>query len=154
MTAGAWTALGLGGALAVLVLVAWLVLARSRSSIVDWRDAEHRTATWLRSIGCRDVTLTADGADGGIDILTDRWAVQVKHRSARVGRPAVQQIVGAALAVERSPVVVSTSGFTGPALEFAADHDVALVELELDGRARPVNEPARALGRRRIRFLG
>lgn len=148
-----WIALGISGALAVLALLAWIVRRDRQPELDDWRDAERLAAAWLRTAGCRKVEPTNAGADGGIDVLTADWAVQVKHRSARTGRPVVQQIVGAALAVDRRPAVVSTSGFTAPAIDYADAHDVALVELDDSGRARRVNVAAREIGlRHKARF--
>ena len=92
--------------------------------------------------------LTGGSADGGIDVITSRWAVQVKHADKRVGRPIAQQIVGASLAVGRHPAIVSTSGFTAPAIDYAADHHVALLELDLDGRVHRVNPAAHQVGKR------
>lgn len=139
---------------AVTGLVAGTILAVSlyrrvcRPRIRDWRQAEEATARWLAKAGCRRVVLTGGSADGGIDVLTADWAVQVKHTAKRAGRPAVQQLVGAALAVERSPALFSTSGFTAPALDYALDHGVALFELDLKGKAYPLNQTARLVGRR------
>lgn len=134
---------------AMVALAAWRIYRRvARSRIADWRDAEAAAASWLRRAGCRGVALTGAGADGGIDVVSTEWAVQVKHTANKVGRPAVQQLVGAALALERSPALFSTGGFTAPARAYADQHDVALVELGLDGRARPLNRPARRIGRR------
>jgi len=141
---------GIVGAAFVLALLVWLLRRRPRL-IRDWRDAEVAAAAWLRAQGCRGVELTTAGADAGIDILTETWAVQVKHRSSPTGRPAIQQIVGAALDVERLPAVVSTSGFTAPAVTYASDHQVALVELDLTGRADPVTSSARDIGRVRLK---
>lgn len=130
-------------------VVAGAVLRRLGSHrIRDWRDAEQATARWLRNAGCRQVRLTAPGADAGIDVLTADWAVQVKHTSKPVGRPAVQQLVGAALDVDRRPALFSTSGFTGPACRYAQEHDVALFVLGTNGRARGLNGPARQVGSR------
>lgn len=142
-------------ALAVVVVAAALWLRRRwrRPRIRDWRDAEMATARWLRRAGCRRVSLTGGSADGGIDVLTAEWAVQVKHTTKRVGRPAVQQLVGAALTLDRRPALFSTSGFSAPALDYAVEHEVALFQLELDGRARGVNRPARLVGKRRRRRL-
>lgn len=144
---------GVVGAVAVLVLLYVAVRhARGRGEF-DWRDAERATAQWLREVGCRKVELTSAGADGGIDVLTDSWAVQVKHTERRVGRPAIQQIVGAAMAVDRRPALVSSSGFSKPAVEFADEHEVALVELDDHGRGQPVNATARHIGDRPRRLL-
>lgn len=145
-----------GDGVAALVMVAGAVVVVhaasrirrriARKRIDDWQDAEAVAADWLRRAGCRGVALTGAGADGGIDVISTRWAAQVKHTAKKVGRPAVQQLVGAALTLERSPVLFSTGGFTAPARTYADDHRVALVELTLDGRARRLNRAAREIG--------
>ena len=138
---------------AVVVVVLLIVRRMRRPRIRNWRDAEAAAAHWLRKAGCRRVSLTGGSADGGIDVITAEWAVQVKHRTKRVGRPAVQQLVGAALTLERFPALFSTSGFSAPACVYADEHDVALFELDLDGRAHGINRPARRVGKRTRRFL-
>lgn len=143
-----------GVAVAALVagLLLWRVYRRLKAPVIrDWRDAELAAATWLRRSGCRRVRLTAAGADGGIDVVTADLAVQVKHTSRPVGRPTLQQVVGAALTLDRAPAVFSTGGFTGPAVEYANDHDVAIFDLASDGRAKPLNRAARHVGRRSLR---
>lgn len=133
--------------------LAMIVHRVRRPRIRDWRDAETAAARWLRKAGCRRVSLTGGSADGGIDVITAEWAVQVKHTTKRVGRPAVQQLVGAALTLNRFPALFSTSGFSAPACAYASDHDVALFELDLDGRAHGINRPARRVGKRTRRLL-
>ena len=142
---------GLLGAICVVLLLVWFVRSDRGSIGRDWQQVEQDTAAWLRAVGCRQVAMTTAGADGGVDVLTSDWAVQVKHTERRVGRPAVQQIVGAALHVARRPAVVSTSGFTSPAVEYAVEHDVALIRLDEDGRGRPVTSAAREIGDERRR---
>jgi len=119
-----------------------------RNRIRDWRQAEEAAARCLRKAGCRRVSLTQGSADGGIDVVTACWAVQVKHTAKRVGRPVLQQTVGAALSLGRRPAVFSTSGFSGPAIAYAKEHDVALFELKLNGSARSVSHTARYVGKR------
>ena len=85
--------------------------------------------------------------------MTADWAVQVKHTAKRVGRPAVQQLVGAALTLGREPVLFSTSGFSAPAVVYADEHDVALLELALDGSATRINRRARRVGKRSRRLI-
>lgn len=119
-----------------------------RNRIRDWRDAEEAAARCLRKAGCRRVSLTPGSADGGIDVVTAGWAVQVKHTAKRVGRPVLQQTMGAALSMGRRPAVFSTSGFSAPALAYAKEHEVALFELSMNGSARPVTHTARYVGKR------
>jgi len=140
--------LGLG-----MVVVVFGIARVRRPRIRTWQDAEEVTARWLRKAGCRRVSLTGGSADGGIDVVTLDWAVQVKHTTKRVGRPAVQQLVGAALSLGLEPALFSTSGFSKPACEYAIDHNVALFELALDGTARGINRPARRVGKRTRRLL-
>lgn len=135
------------------VVLILLVRRVRRPRIRDWQDAEVAAARWLRKAGCRRVSLTGGSADGGIDVVTADWAVQVKHTTKRVGRPAVQQLVGAALTLDRLPALFSTSGFSAPACAYALEHQVALFELDLDGRAYGINGPARRVGKRTRRLL-
>ena len=143
----------IAGAILVAVVILALLLRRRRRRIRDWRDAEYATARWLRRAGCRRVALTGGSADGGLDVITADWAVQVKHTAKRVGRPAVQQLVGASLAIDRSPALFSTSGFTKPGIEYADAHDVALLELDLAGNATRLNAASRRVGTRTRRLL-
>ena len=136
-----------------LAALALVVRRLRRPRIRDWRDAELATARWLRKAGCRRVTVTGGSADGGIDVITAEWAVQVKHTAKRVGRPAVQQLVGAALTLDRLPALFSTSGFSAPACAYAIENQVALFELDLDGRAHGINRQARRVGKRTRRLL-
>ncbi|MFB0927556.1 MAG: restriction endonuclease [Acidimicrobiales bacterium] len=143
------------GAVLVAAIAGLAMIAHRvhRRRIRDWRDAERAAARWLRKVGCRRVSLTGGSADGGIDVITAEWAVQVKHTTKRVGRPAVQQLVGAALTLDRFPALFSTSGFSAPACAYAIDHDVALFELDLNGRAHGINRAARRVGKRTRRLL-
>jgi len=137
----------------VVFALAWLWRAVRRPRIRDWRDAEAAAARWLRRAGCRRVSLTGGSADGGIDVVTAKWAVQVKHTEKRVGRPAVQQTVGAALSLGRAPALFSTSGFSAPAFAYAEEHDVALLDLARNGSAQRMNRPSRRIGSRSRRLL-
>lgn len=137
-------------AAAAVVLILGLARRARRRRIRDWRDAELAVARWLRRAGCRRVAMTTAGADGGVDVVTSQWAVQVKHTTKRVGRPAVQQIVGAALSLDRRAALFSSSGFSAPALDYAVEHEVALFELGANGDAHPLNRAAREVGKRRL----
>ncbi|MEM7093163.1 MAG: restriction endonuclease [Actinomycetota bacterium] len=144
---------GLIGALGVFWLLVRFVRRARSGSALDWQEAERWSAAWLSRQGCRNVALTVAGADGGIDVLSRDWAVQVKHTARPVGRPAVQQIVGAALDADRRPAVISTSGFSAPALDYADAHEVALLVLETETVIRPVNRWALEIGGTRRRRL-
>lgn len=83
------------------------------------------------------MTLTKDGADGGIDIvltrLDERVLVQCKHwRSYQVGAPVVREMLGLVVAHGATRGVVVTSGrFSQEAGAFAREQGIQL----LDGAA-------------------
>lgn len=152
MSDSAIALIGLVAAVVIVAVTLWLVLRRPGSAEPEWQRFERDTAAWLDRVGCRRVEPTGAGADGGIDVLTERWAVQVKATSKVAGRPVIQQTVAAAVAVEREPVVVSASGFSPQAIEAAAMHQVALVDAST-GRFERVNAQAHEIGLRRRRTL-
>lgn len=91
-----------------------------------WREAEKGVADWLSANGERNVRVGAGSHDGGVDVETDRWVVQVKHWSAKVGAADVRQIFGVATARGKHAMVVTMNGFTADARMFARDAGVAL----------------------------
>lgn len=106
-----------------------------------WRRAEECAAGHLRSLGFADAAATEIGADAGFDVVGRTVVAQVKYLASAVGRPVVQQIVGAnthgAVAV-----MYSRSGYTKQALEFADQAGVALFTLELPNAVQAVNRHA------------
>lgn len=103
---------------------------------LDWRDFENLVANAYRLQGYQ-VTLTRDGADGGIDIVLtrqdERVLVQCKHwRSYQVGAPVVREMLGLVVAHRATRGVVVTSGrFSQEAEAFAREQGIQL----LDGTA-------------------
>ena len=88
------------------------------------------------------VRLTTRGADRGIDITGDksprRVAVQVKHVDTPVGRPVLQQLIGAAQADGfTDAVLTSSSGFTTTVRDLAREHKSS-IHLQLWDRAEIV----------------
>lgn len=110
---------------------------------VDWQLAEEVAAQHLRDLGYADVATTRKGSDGGLDVEGRLIAGQVKYISSRVGRPMVQQLVGAA--PSRIRAFYSRSGFTRQASEYAATHGVALFTVSLPSDVDAVNEVAEDL---------
>lgn len=95
-----------------------------------WQDAEFAAATYLRKRGFNEVRLTGPGKDGGLDVISAELVAQVKRVTRPVGRPVIQQTLGAALGSRRNAAVFSTGGFTGPATRFANENDVALFRMD------------------------
>ncbi|KUL23287.1 restriction endonuclease [Streptomyces regalis] len=102
---------------------------------------EHIVAQLLIAIGYEEVRVTKRSNDGGVDvhaILSARGvtrvptALQVKRWRKPVGRPEVQQLRGSLKSTQQG-VIVTTSGFSRPALEDAARQDGSPVHL-IDGQ--------------------
>lgn len=116
--------------------------ANSRPVISTWVDAEKFVARWLRKQGHTGVSLSVGGADGGIDVESRTTVAQVKFQSQPVGRPAVQAIYGVAMGRTKKAYFFSKSGYTAPAIEWAAGK-VDLYEYRPDGRCWCVRPKSR-----------
>lgn len=111
----------------------------------SWQNAERLAVEHMVALGYKDATATVGGADRGLDAVSEahRVAAQVKHYAVPVGRPEVQQLVGAA-AQFGERLFYALSGFTRAAQEYAAEADVALFRYET-GNVYPMNGRAREL---------
>lgn len=98
----------------------------------------------VHALGFTDATLTALGTDGGLDILAEDAAGQVKHYAQTVGRPDLQRLRGACLP-DRTPVFYALSGYTTGARSFAETVDQPLFTYTVQGTCHPVNAAAREL---------
>ncbi|WP_405966117.1 restriction endonuclease [Streptomyces sp. NBC_00015] len=98
---------------------------------IDWRACEHIAAEHLRALGIADAEVTPARGDAGIDVRSEIAIAQVKHQRTPVGRPALQNLVGAAGPAHRGEIkplkfFYSTSGYAKPAVEYARVNDVIL----------------------------
>lgn len=110
--------------------------------MLDWRDAEALAAWHMRALGFDDAAVTGGGADGGLDVVAEDAAAQVKHYSdTNIGSPAVQQARGAAHGRQWT-LFYALSGYTKAALEYADQAKVALFFYDTQGAVRAANEPA------------
>ncbi|WP_418058084.1 restriction endonuclease [Pimelobacter simplex] len=113
----------------------------------DWKRAEQLAALALRRFGYLDAQVTESGSDGGIDVRATGLLAQVKYTSRPVGRPVIQQLLGAA---DGLPVACfALSGYTQQALTFSADRGISLFTIELPHTVKPANLNARELATRR-----
>lgn len=102
-------------------------------------DAEVVAADWLRYFGYVDATVTAAGADGGVDVESSVVVAQVKAEMKPTGRPVVQQIFGIASLRGAQAAVFSLAGFTSEAADWANEAGVALFQFDMQGDPEPLN---------------
>lgn len=101
-------------------------------SAMTWSDFEQAMAEVFRQQGFA-VTVTRDGADGGVDLILDRPGerilVQCKHwRAYKVGVREIRELYGVVTARGASGGILATSGrFTNEARAFAASTHIQLL---------------------------
>lgn len=118
----------------------------SPPSLQTWEEAEQFAADHMRKLGFRDAAVTPPRADGGIDVRARRGQAQVKATSSAVGRPALQQLVGACKGPWR--LFYSLNGYTSGAIAYANKEGIALFVYSLDRAVQPWNRQAKHLMRR------
>lgn len=112
----------------VLVIRTW---EQAEEAALDWMTADDRYP---------GAALTSRGADNGLDIIGKGVAAQVKFRtSSRIGRPDLQQLVGAAGNRQKLFFALSRkyrySPFTIEAINWAKERsDLALFRMTEDGQ--------------------
>lgn len=90
-----------------------------RRQAKTFRQAEIDCVEWLRLHGEPSAQLTQDGADGGVDIISNRFVCQVKNYAGSVGVPPIRALYGVSAAEGKSPLFFSTGDYTNAAIEFA-----------------------------------
>lgn len=103
-----------------------------------WQSAEELATAHLRVMGFFDACLTRAGADGGVDVIGDCLAAQVKHHARPVGAPDVQRLRGAAHRTQ-SVAFYSSSGYTAAGIQTAEETGIALFRFSEFGEVFPVN---------------
>lgn len=93
-------------------------------------EAEQHVARWLLFFGEDKVETTRFTQDGGVDVISENVATQVKHQLQPVGPQVVREIFGVATSLGKLAAVFSRSGFTKSAIGFAQDNDVMLFQYE------------------------
>lgn len=117
--------------------------------IRSWTDAEQNAAAWMRYWGYTDARVTNGGPDAGVDVRSSDALAQVKFEARSVGRPQLQNLVGARGRAHTTALLFFTgAGFSTHAVDYAADMDIALFEYGLDGSMKAQNGHARRLARR------
>lgn len=109
----------------------------------SWVQAEQLAAAALRKFGFDDALPTGSGTDAGLDVAGRSIACQVKYTAKPVGRPVLQQLVGAAGG--RVTAFFSRAGYTAQAVEYADQVGMALFGLTLPSTVSPQNSVAREM---------
>lgn len=118
---------------------------RSSRPLFTPQDAEAVAVEHMVYLGFADAMATPAGSDGGLDAVSRQAAAQVKfYETTPIGRPAIQQLVGAAIRHEFR-LFYASSGYTPAARGYADDHGVYLFTLGRDATVVPENGAARAL---------
>ncbi|MCK0441227.1 restriction endonuclease [Gordonia alkaliphila] len=105
--------------------------------------AEHVAAVIMRGgLGFPDARSTQRSNDGGLDVVATQGVAQVKWQSAKVGRPAVQNLVGAAHNRGGARLFFSGSGYSPQALKYAEQAGVELYSFDLSGRHTAISSAA------------
>ncbi|MER7243159.1 restriction endonuclease [Kribbella sp. NPDC000426] len=107
-------------------------------SDAEWQQAERLAAQVLRQFGFDDAVTTAAGADAGVDVVGAAVAAQVKYAMKPVGRPTLQQLMGAAHG--RIAVCFARSGYSKEAIGYADRAGIALFRIHLPISVTAVNQ--------------
>ena len=89
-------------------------------------EAEAFTANYLRFLGFTGASTTRISKDGGVDVVSAKIFVQVKHQRGFVGVKVAREIFGVASASNRKAAVFTRIGFTKECVEFANSTGIAL----------------------------
>jgi HJR/Mrr/RecB family endonuclease len=100
----------------------------------------------MRHLGATDAKKTRTSADGGIDVISEKYVAQVKNFSGTVPVESVRELVGVGLVHERIPLFFTSGTYPTGAIEFANKGGVALFVYSAEnGTLRPVNAKAKQL---------
>lgn len=108
-----------------------------------WQQAEELAARALRGFGFNDAGVTGSGTDRGLDVSGRNIAAQIKYTNAAIGRPVIQQLVGASGG--RQTAFFSRTGYTEHAIEEANRNGMALFRIALPNKITAVNAVARQM---------
>ena len=93
---------------------------------VSSRGAEHLVAEWVSHLGQKNVYVTRQSGDGGYDVGSDDWVVQVKNYQGSVGVHEIRELIGTGLVDSREPVLFTSGSLTRDASDFAEQANLAV----------------------------
>ena len=96
--------------------------------------------------GYTDARVTGGGADGGVDVISNRAIAQVKFKASQAGGPELQRLAGAGYSHPGTALMFFTgTGYSAQALQVAGTAHIALFTYRLDGAVTPVNSYAKKI---------
>lgn len=110
------------------------------------RQAEKKAAEWLTLSNYGQAMTTGKGRDGGLDIYGPDLVGQVKHHMKPIGRPAIQQLVGARGSdTHKRMWFFSLSGYSRDAITYANKEGVNLVRYDENWNYTAANAASRSV---------
>lgn len=96
----------------------------------DAKKAEEMCAAWLRSRGDKSAATTQEGADGGVDVRSEKFVAQVKNYKGSVGVQPIREIHGIAAAEGKTALFFTSGTYTKAALHFANSVKMPLISYD------------------------
>lgn len=112
--------------------------------VFSWELAEALALAHMKQMGFFDARSTAQGSDGGLDVVSAKAAAQVKAWSKPVGAPEIQKLKGAAHSYQHV-VFYSQAGYTAQAVAYASTAQICLFTFTEANQVAAFNEAAMVL---------
>lgn len=100
--------------------------APNRMNRFDPTQYELYCGGWMTKLGAKNVSLTAQGADGGIDLVSNLEVAQVKLYGKPISVQPVRELFGVSKSLAKTAIFFTSSGYTQAAMSFAEDNEVFL----------------------------
>lgn len=112
------------------------------------RDYEIFCAGWVEYLGGKNVRVTQQSSDGGIDIISENEVAQVKLHGSPVSVQPIRELFGVAQSLSKTPLFFTSTGYTQAAITFAEANDIFLFIADpVKEDLRGVTEISKALKR-------
>ena len=90
------------------------------------RDYEVFCAGWVEFLGGKNVRVTQQSSDGGIDIVSENEVAQVKLHGSPVSVQPIRELFGVSQSLSKTPLFFTSTGYTQAAITFAEANDIFL----------------------------
>ncbi|WP_343834283.1 restriction endonuclease [Glutamicibacter creatinolyticus] len=90
------------------------------------QQAEYLAAQWMRFLGEGDAKVSQATRDGGFDVESSNFVVEVKHHATPVGPSPVRALAGVAGAKKKIGAFFSLRGYSKEAIKFGCEASVLL----------------------------